>query len=85
MLASILLFYSGIAFSYYAVIPLLFQLTTNVASVGVSVMTDISRYLDFVLKLFCLQYVVHTAGYRLLGATCRAYVAALRGRGGEGE
>ena len=52
MLASIPLFYSGIAFSYYAVMPLLFQFTTSVALAGVTVMTDISRYLDFVLKLF---------------------------------
>lgn len=52
MLASVLLFYGGIAFSYYAVMPLIFQFTTSVAPEGVTVMTDISRYLDFILKLF---------------------------------
>lgn len=52
MLVSVLLFYSGIVFAYYAVMPLIFQFTTSVVPAGVAVMTDISRYLDFVLKLF---------------------------------
>lgn len=50
--SSVLLFYSGIVFAYYVVFPLVFGFFTSVGPDGVSVMTDINRYLDFVLKLF---------------------------------
>lgn len=52
LLTSIVLFYLGVAFAYFVVFPLLFGFLTSVAPEGVSVMTDISHYLDFVLKLF---------------------------------
>lgn len=52
LLTSIILFYTGIAFAYFVVFPLLFGFLTSVAPEGVSVMTDIGHYLDFVLKLF---------------------------------
>ena len=51
-LTSILLFYLGIAFAYFAVFPLVFDFFASVMPQGVSMMTDINRYLDFVLKLF---------------------------------
>jgi sec-independent protein translocase protein TatC len=50
--SSILLFYSGCAFAYFAVFPLVFGFLTSVAPEGVAVMTDISKYLDFVITLF---------------------------------
>lgn len=50
--ASILLFYAGVAFSYFVVLPLLFGFFTTIGPENVQVMTDISAYLDFVLKLF---------------------------------
>lgn len=50
--SSILLFYTGMAFAYYAVFPLVFGFFTSVAPEGVTVMTDISSYLDFVMTLF---------------------------------
>jgi sec-independent protein translocase protein TatC len=50
--ASTLLFYSGIAFAYFVVFPLLFGFLTAAAPKGVTMMTDITRYLDFVLTLF---------------------------------
>lgn len=50
--SSILLFYAGMAFAYYAVFPLVFGFFTSVAPEGVTVMTDISAYLDFVMTLF---------------------------------
>ncbi len=50
--SSIILFYTGIAFAYYVVFPLVFGFFTSVSPEGVSVMTDINKYLDFVLKLF---------------------------------
>ncbi|WP_455212519.1 twin-arginine translocase subunit TatC [Kaarinaea lacus] len=52
LVSSTLLFYLGMAFAYYVVFPLVFKFLTGVAPDGVAVMTDISRYLDFVLKLF---------------------------------
>ena len=50
--SSIVLFYIGIAFSFFVVFPLVFGFFTSVAPTGVTIMTDINRYLDFVLKLF---------------------------------
>ncbi|WP_089728395.1 twin-arginine translocase subunit TatC [Candidatus Thiosymbion oneisti] len=52
LLSSILLFYLGMVFAYYAVFPLIFAFLTGTAPAGVAVMTDISHYLDFVLTLF---------------------------------
>jgi sec-independent protein translocase protein TatC len=50
--SSTALFYIGAAFAYFAVFPLVFGFLTHTAPQGVEVMTDISRYLDFVLTLF---------------------------------
>lgn len=52
LVSSIVLFYAGIAFAYYVVFPLLFGFFTSIGPEGVAIMTDISSYLDFVLKLF---------------------------------
>jgi len=50
--SSVALFYLGTAFAYFVVFPLIFAFFTGTAPEGVAVMTDISRYLDFVLTLF---------------------------------
>lgn len=52
LLSSVILFYSGLAFAYYAVFPLIFAFFSSVSPDGVTIMTDINSYLDFVLKLF---------------------------------
>lgn len=52
LLSSTLLFYLGAAFAYFVVFPLVFGFLTGTAPEGVSVMTDIGRYLDFVLTMF---------------------------------
>ena len=52
MIGSTLLFYSGIAFAYFIVFPVVFAFFTSVAPEGVVIATDISSYLDFILKLF---------------------------------
>lgn len=49
---SVVLFYLGAAFAYFVVLPLVFKFMTTTAPQGVAVMTDISRYLDFILTLF---------------------------------
>jgi sec-independent protein translocase protein TatC len=50
--ASTGLFYLGVAFAYFVVFPLVFGFLTAAAPEGVAVMTDITKYLDFVLTLF---------------------------------
>jgi sec-independent protein translocase protein TatC len=52
MASSVMLFYAGAAFAYYVVFPLVFGFFTSVGPGDVTIMTDINRYLDFVLKLF---------------------------------
>jgi len=41
-----------VAFAYFVVFPLIFGFLTAAAPTGVAVMTDITKYLDFVLTLF---------------------------------
>jgi len=52
MLGSTFLFYCGISFAYFLVFPVVFSFFTSVAPEGVVIATDISSYLDFILKLF---------------------------------
>ncbi|MGL4220542.1 MAG: twin-arginine translocase subunit TatC [Shewanella sp.] len=52
LFSSTVLFYLGIAFAYYIVFPVVFGFFANTAPEGVQVATDISSYLNFVLKLF---------------------------------
>lgn len=52
LVSSTLLFYVGVAFAYYVVFPLVFKFLVGIAPQGVTVMTDITKYLDFVLKMF---------------------------------
>ncbi len=52
LLASTVLFYLGVAFAYFVVFPLVFSFLTATAPVGVAVMTDITKYLDFALTMF---------------------------------
>ena len=49
---SVFLFYAGCAFAYFVVFPLVFGFFTRDAPEGVTVMTDISKYLDIVITLF---------------------------------
>jgi len=52
LFSSIALFYLGCAFAYFVVFPLVFGFLTRIAPEGVAVMTDISKYLEFVTTLF---------------------------------
>lgn len=52
VVVSTLLFLMGMAFAYFFVFPVLFGFITTSAPVGVSVMTDIGSYLDFVTTMF---------------------------------
>jgi len=50
--SSTLLFYLGVLFAYYVVFPIIFRFFTATAPEGVAVMTDISSYMSFSMKLF---------------------------------
>ena len=52
LISSILLFYAGAAFAFFIVFPLVFAFFASVTPEGVSMMTDIGHYLDFILKMF---------------------------------
>ncbi len=83
MVTSSLLFYAGTAFAYFVVFPLVFGFFTSVAPVGVTVMTDISHYLDFVITLFFafgLAFEIPVATVLLVsaGLTTPAALAAKR-------
>lgn len=50
--SSVILFYAGMAFAYYVAFPLVFSFFTSVGPESVAVMTDITKYQNFVIKLF---------------------------------
>ena len=50
--ASLVLFACGMAFAYFLVFPVVFGFIVGIAPVGVAVMTDIDKYLDFVITMF---------------------------------
>lgn len=50
--SSVALFYLGMSFAYFVVFPMVFRFFIGHAPEGVTVMTDIGSYLDFVLKMF---------------------------------
>ncbi len=52
LVSSIVLFYTGMTFAYFAVFPAIFHFFAATTPKGVAMMTDISQYLDFVLVMF---------------------------------
>lgn len=50
--ASLFLFVCGMAFAYFLVFPVVFGFVVGIAPQGVAVMTDINKYLDFVITMF---------------------------------
>ncbi|WP_067100956.1 twin-arginine translocase subunit TatC [Marinomonas atlantica] len=71
LISSVLLFYCGISFAYFVVLPLIFGFFTSVGPGEVTVMTDINNYLDFVLKLFFafgVTFEIPVATYLLIKA-----------------
>lgn len=50
--SSVVLFACGMAFAYFLVFPVVFGFIVGIAPVGVAVMTDIGKYLDFVITMF---------------------------------
>ncbi len=54
LIFAIILFLLGILFSYFIVLPSIFHFINNIKSSEIQMMTDINKYLDFVLTLFML-------------------------------
>ncbi|KLT72634.1 twin-arginine protein translocation system subunit TatC [Neisseria arctica] len=52
VVSSVLLFFIGMAFAYYLVFPVVFKFLAGVTPEGVSMATDINKYLSFVLGMF---------------------------------
>jgi len=52
VVSSTALFIGGMAFAYFLVFPVVFQFMASIAPEGVAWMTDIEKYLSFVLTMF---------------------------------
>ncbi len=52
IVASVFLFFTGMAFAYFVVFPTVFGFINKFAPEGVAVMTDIDKYLSFVMSTF---------------------------------
>jgi len=52
IISSTILFFCGMGFAYFVVFPVVFGFITSSAPQGVAVMTDIDKYLSFVLTMF---------------------------------
>lgn len=50
--SSVVLFYGGAAFAYFVVFPVIFQFFVMTTPEGVSMMTDMTQYMDFAVLLF---------------------------------
>jgi sec-independent protein translocase protein TatC len=84
LVSSIVLFYVGVAFAYFVVFPVMFRFFTSAAPQGVTVMTDINSYLDFILALFfafgaAFEVPVATVLLVWVGFTTPAKLASHRG------
>ncbi len=80
---SSLLFYVGAAFAYFVVFPLVFAFMSGIVPEGVEMMTDINRYLDFVLTIFfafgiAFEIPIATIVLVWTGVTDRKSLAAKR-------
>ncbi len=52
LVSALVLFFTGMAFAYFAVFPVVFGFIVASTPEGVAVMTDIAEYLDFVMGMF---------------------------------
>ena len=69
MVSTIILFYTGTAFAYFVVCPIIFQFFITSAPESIQVMTDINQYLGFVIKLifaFGIAFEIPVATFLLI-------------------
>ncbi|MDR3390040.1 MAG: twin-arginine translocase subunit TatC [Rudaea sp.] len=81
--SSVIMFYLGCAFAYYAVLPKVFGFLLSTTPQGVQMMTDIGHYLDFVLTMFfafglCFEVPVGVFIIALMGWVTPAQLAKHR-------
>ena len=83
LMSSVMLFYIGVAFTYFLVFPVMFGFMSRILPEGVTYAPDISRYLDVVLGLFVsfgftFEIPVATVLLVLMGVTSTAALAEKR-------
>ena len=69
MITTIILFTAGIAFAYFIVCPIIFKFFIASAPNSIQVMTDISQYLNFIIKLvfaFGIAFEIPVATFLLV-------------------
>ncbi|CDF81830.1 Sec-independent protein translocase protein TatC [Pseudomonas knackmussii B13] len=80
--SSVVLFYAGMAFAYFLVFPLMFHFFLGAAPEGVTPMTDINSYLDFLTLLFAFgvafEIPVATVLLVWIGVVDVAYLKKIR-------
>jgi sec-independent protein translocase protein TatC len=71
MLSTVILFSAGAAFAYFVVCPIIFKFFVGIAPGSVLVMTDISQYISFVMKLvfaFGIAFEMPIATFLIVGS-----------------
>jgi sec-independent protein translocase protein TatC len=69
MITTMILFTAGIAFAYFVVCPIIFKFFIASAPNSIQVMTDISQYLNFIIKLvfaFGIAFEIPVATFLLI-------------------
>lgn len=84
LVSSVILFYLGGAFAYFLVLPMVFSFLAKITPEGVAMMTDIGKYLDFVLVIFfafglCFEVPVAVVILVALGWVTPAQLTESRG------
>lgn len=84
LVSSVFLFYLGGAFAYFLVLPMVFSFLAKITPEGVAMMTDIGKYLDFVLVIFfafglCFEVPVAVVILVALGWVTPAQLSESRG------
>lgn len=84
LVSSVLLFYVGMAFAYFMVLPLIFKFSVSQTPDNVAMMTDISYYYDLVMRMFMVfgfvfEVPVATVLLILAGVISPAQLAQHRG------
>jgi sec-independent protein translocase protein TatC len=75
VVSSVLLFFCGMAFAYFAVFPMVFGFVTAAAPKGVAVMTDIDKYLSFVLTMFLAFGVTFQVPVAVVGMVKMGFIS----------
>jgi len=78
MISTILLFAAGIAFAYFVVCPIIFKFFIASAPNSIQVMTDISQYLNFIIRLvfaFGIAFEIPVATFLLIKSVSQLFLA----------